>query len=227
MVGADVVCLRVEVGGAVVTVSVGEGEGGLPQRDAVVAAVRGSRDQLVAAIAGGLPPEGAPVPMPSPARSETAAGADEWELLGLGGGMSRYRHPSEDSHSEPEEPAALDTGAGATTGTAPDRAPATAAADWARRLAAARALGQTMVPHLAQGTSPPAQRPHQPPLQNRCWAVLRGRLPRDEGIYSRWALGAADAIAGATAPLVQGFPSLAEARAFMEGAGRPAADLRR
>ena len=227
MVAATVVCFRVEIGGAVVTVSVDESEGGLPQRDAVAAAVRGSRDKLVAAIAGDLPPEGAPVPLQSSAQSETAAGADEWELLVLGGGMSRNSPPSEDSHSEPEEPVERDTGVGATTGIAPSRAVATAAADWARRLAAARALGKSMVPHLEGGTNPPAPKPHPPPLRNRCWAVLRGRRPSDKGIYSKWTPGAADAIAGATAPVVRGFPSLAEARAFMEGAGCPAADLRR
>ncbi len=57
--------------------------------------------------------------------------------------------------------------------------------------------------------------------------VLRGRTTEDVGIYSKWALCAADAIAGVEWSIIYGYTSIAEARAFMEGAGRDVVDRRR
>ncbi len=132
-----------------------------------------------------------------------AADAEDCDFLFIGDGMSRYRHPAEDSHSEPEGPVELHaTGSSAATAEDTPTTEPSAAALLARRVAQARVLGQGFRLHLERGTAAPRQAPWAAPLRSRCWAVLRGRAPEDVGIYPKWNLGAAAAVEGVPAAIV-------------------------
>jgi hypothetical protein len=94
--------------------------------------------------------------------------------------------------------------------------------DWDARLAAARDHGGAVALALAAGHKPPPQAPHPPPLRNRVWAVVGGFGARAEahvGLYARWEGGAERAVHGPHACVARGYPSLAEARVFCDGAG--------
>ncbi len=94
--------------------------------------------------------------------------------------------------------------------------------DWEARLAAARAHGEAVRLALAATGKAPPQAPHPPPLRNRVWAVVGGfgaRAEEQVGLYGRWEGGAERTVDGPHACVARGYPSLAEARTFCEGAG--------
>ncbi len=109
------------------------------------------------------------------------------------------------------------------------------------RTGAARQLGLQMRSHFSNRTKPPQQAQWPAPLRARCWAGVRGRRPDAVGVYGRWALeppklpwptaggarGSAEAAEGDETAIAFGFPSLEEARTFMQGAGLPIIDRRR
>jgi hypothetical protein len=64
-----------------------------------------------------------------------------------------------------------------------------------------------------------------PPLRSRLWVAVGGESER-RGIYSRWENGAATAREGTVPCVVIGYPSLAEAKEFLRGAGLEVPDRR-
>jgi hypothetical protein len=96
------------------------------------------------------------------------------------------------------------------------------ARDWEQRLAFATTSGAAVAAALAAGVVPPPPPKWTLPLRNRVWAAVGG-LPAHVGIYSTWTDGGERA---ATSCAVWGFPSLAEAKAFAQGAGVELPDRR-
>jgi hypothetical protein len=104
----------------------------------------------------------------------------------------------------------------------PPAAPSYDPEDWGARLAAARAHGEAVALALATNGKAPPQTPHPSPLRNRVWAVVGGFGARAEahvGLYARWEGGAERAVYGPHACVARGYPSMAEARVFCDGAG--------
>ncbi len=97
--------------------------------------------------------------------------------------------------------------------------------DWAVRLAAATAHGTVVAAALRTGGAVPKAPPMPPPLRNRVWAAVGGD-PALAGLYARWDGGAAAAADHLPPCVVRGWASLAEARAFAEGAGSELPDRR-
>ena len=99
--------------------------------------------------------------------------------------------------------------------------------DWDARLAVAQAHGAAVAAALAARppSCVPKAPPMPPPLRNRVWAAVGG-TPELAGFYSRWEDGAAAAAAHQPPCVVRGVASLAEARAFADGAGATLADRR-
>lgn len=232
MVLPDEAC-RFWVGGTVVAVQVLGIGGDVVQRDLVALALRRARAAVArvaeAELALLVAERAAIVAEEARADAEArTAGWEEWDLVSIGGGMSRFRDPADDDRSDSEEPVELQLPAAAAT--RPEAAAAlaepSAASLLARRVAEAHAVGQSLRACLADGSAPPKQAQWVAPGRSRCWAVLRAGTDEDVGIYSRWVQGAAEK-ASVSGAIVYGFPSIAEARALFEGAGRAAVDLRR
>jgi hypothetical protein len=87
--------------------------------------------------------------------------------------------------------------------------------DWEQRLAVAAEHGAAVAESHARGEPAPSAPPHAPPLRSRLWVAVHG-LAESAGLYGRWENGAE--VARRDGHTVLGYPSLAEAKAFMQGA---------
>ncbi len=85
-------------------------------------------------------------------------------------------------------------------------------------------MGRAIGPLLHGGGPAPVQQPRPRPLRNRCWTVVHGPAADALGIYSRWA-DVERVTAGMPEKAVHWFPSVAEARPFLEGGGFRADDV--
>ena len=85
------------------------------------------------------------------------------------------------------------------------------------RVTTARKFGHTAARAMSWGPAPDQPR-WEAPLKSRYWVVLRGESADSVGIYPTRTLAAA-ATASKASGVLYGFPSLAEARACLEGAG--------
>ena len=218
------VACRFTVGGLTVEVTVADGDE-LPDRrtrvaDALRAAAAVFTDAAEEALAT-TSPTAPSEPAGPPVAVETG---NEWDVVPWDDGSQRS---DEAGSTDGRGSAGPDTGALVQADSRPHTGPPQAArlAELARRVAAARALGERIAPILAWGGMLPVQAAWPPPFWNQCWAVVRGITANDVGIYTQWRQGAALRMGADGA--AYGFPSLGEARAFMQGTRLPCSVVRR
>jgi hypothetical protein len=223
-----------------------DGSGGLERQNEVVAAVRASVAEIASVVVVALraaTPElaewdvvddttgmalgssGAAPPAPHPAwtAAVTASGGPPPRTQASVGASPKEPPPPPPLVVPRKAPPASPTEASAKAPGGPGLAEVQANRDWEQRLAGAAEHGAAVAAAHARGGPAPTAPPHPPPLRSRYWVAVHG-VPESAGLYGRWEGGAE--VASKSGHTVRGYPSLAEARAFLQGAAVEVPDRR-
>jgi len=223
------VCGRFLINGVIVCITAEAADSGDASRDAVMAAFRDAKNEvkdalqtLVMSTLSKGTTQGTPSTSAAAGSTSAAAGSTSAAV-----GITSVPADAGDARDSSFE-AACDSGDDWTTLQLPDAqlgktdTTTTSASSGMRaalpdRVTTARKFGHAAARAMSWGPAPDQPR-WEAPLKSRYWVVLRGESADSVGIYPTRTLAAA-ATASKASGVLYGFPSLAEARACLEGAG--------